>query len=66
MSEQELNLRKYVIRTYVEELLKKLETKRNTINSANKEELDELIKEIYNDIDIFKDETASLKNQKAK
>ncbi len=66
MSEQELNLRKYVIKTYVEELLKKLEAKKDTINEAGIHELDMIVDEIYNDIDIFKDETANFKREKAK
>ena len=66
MSEQELNLRKYVIKTYVEELLKKVEAQKEKINESSKYELDQIIDEIYNDIDIFKDETANFKREKAK
>ncbi len=66
MSEQELNLRKYVIKTYIEELLRKLETKKNIINDASNYELNKIVDEIYNDIDIFKDETINLKAEKIK
>lgn len=66
MSEQELNLRKYVIKIYIEELLRKLETKKNIINDASNYELNKIVDEIYNDIDIFKDETINLKAEKIK
>ncbi len=66
MSEQELQLKKYVIKTYVEELLRKLETKKTNIDAATPEELDNIIDEIYNDISEFTDETNRFKKEKIK
>lgn len=66
MSEQELHLKKYVIKTYLDELLIKLQKQNGKIDQANEQELYFIMHEIEQEINNYLNETNHLKNKKAK
>lgn len=66
MSEQELQLKKYVLKTYIEELLRKMNEKKDKIDNVNNEELSNLVDEIYDDINMFLDDTNRFRSKKTK